>query len=337
MAMSVLTAGRRRRRRWPAVVAVALIGAAGVVALVAWRLAVGDRSAPPAASERAPPPPRTAERRKRPPPLVSGTPLLRHSFRPRLGARTAILVDERTGRVLWAYRPHLRVPVASTTKIMTALLALERLSLRRRVTITPDVPRVALLREGLRAGERVPVWKLLHGLLVYSGNDDALALARAVSGSRPAFVALMNERARQLGLRRTHFSSPSGVVDRDNLSTARDLAALTRVARRDRRFRGIVRTRVARIAWPAPTYGKVYVNKNRLLGSYRGADGVKTGWTTKAGHCLVASAHRRGIRLVAVVLGSPDAFRDARRLLNLGFRRFPPAARLRAGARPPSG
>ena len=130
----------------------------------------------------------------------------------------------------------------------------------------------------------------------------------------------MNQRARELRLRDTRYSTPSGVVDRRNRSSAWDLAALTRVALRDARFRRIVRTRVARIPWRAPTYGKVYVNKNALLGSFRGADGVKTGWTTVARHCLVASAHRRGLRLVAVVLGSDDAFRDARRLLRFGFR-----------------
>jgi serine-type D-Ala-D-Ala carboxypeptidase (penicillin-binding protein 5/6) len=179
---------------------------------------------------------------------------------------------------------------------------------------------VPLVREGLRAGERVPVWKLLDGLLVFSGNDDALALAQAVAGSRWRFVRLMNERARELGLRDTRYSTPSGVIDRGNRSSAWDLAALTRVARREPRFRAIVRTRVVRVRWPAPTFAKVYVNKNALLGTFRGADGVKTGWTTIARHCLVASAHRDGVRLLAVVLGSEDAFRDARRVLTFGFR-----------------
>jgi D-alanyl-D-alanine carboxypeptidase len=131
----------------------------------------------------------------------------------------------------------------------------------------------------------------------------------------------MNDKARALGLRDTYFTSVSGVVDKGNYSSAWDLAALTRYALRDRRFRATVATRIARVKWSAPTFGKVYVNKNRLLGTYRGADGVKTGWTTLAGHCLVASAHRGGRSLVAVLLHSTDPYRDARRLLNFGFSR----------------
>jgi D-alanyl-D-alanine carboxypeptidase (penicillin-binding protein 5/6) len=253
-------------------------------------------------------------------PLLHGRPTLSHRFTPPLGGKAAILVNERTGQVLWWRYPHRRLPIASTTKIMTGLLAIERLNLRRPVTIARTVPRAAPIREGLRVGERVPAWKLLDGLLVYSGNDSALALALGISGTRPGFLALMNERARELGLRQTHFTTPSGVVDRGNYSTPWDMAALARYARKQPRFRAVVRTRVARVRWAAPTFAKVYVNKNRLLGAYPGADGVKTGWTTKAQHCLVASAHRGRKRLLAVVLGSPDAFSDARRLLNLGFR-----------------
>ena len=129
----------------------------------------------------------------------------------------------------------------------------------------------------------------------------------------------MNLEAKRLGLRDTHFAGPSGVIDRDNYSTAWDLAALTRVALRDARFREIVRTRRIRVRWSPPTFAKDYVNKNRLLGTYRGADGVKTGWTTLAGHCLVASAERGSRQLIAVVLHSPDPYGDARRLLNFGF------------------
>jgi D-alanyl-D-alanine carboxypeptidase len=240
-------------------------------------------------------------------------------FTPPLTARSAILVDARTGRVLWALRPHLRRPVASTTKIMTALVALRRLAPGDVVTVPRTVLRVPLVKEGLRPQERVRAWKLFYGLLLYSGNDDALALAVASAGSRANFVALMNQEAHRLGLLETHFAGPSGVIDRDNYSSAWDLAALTRVALRDARLRSIVGTRSIRVAWSPPTFAKQYVNKNLLLGTYRGADGVKTGWTTLAGHCLVASAHRGRMRLIAVVLGARDQYRDARRLLNYGF------------------
>ena len=203
---------------------------------------------------------------------------------------------------------------------MTALLAIERLRPHQVVTVAPAAARAAPIREGLRPRERVKVWKLLYGLMLYSGNDDALALAVASAGRRERFLDLMNARARELGLRNTHFTTPSGVIDRQNYSTAWDLAALTRFALREPLFRKIVRTRIKHVRWAAPTHSKIYVNKNSLLGSYRGANGVKTGWTTLAGQCLVASATRRGVRLIAVVLGSPDAGREARRLLDLGFR-----------------
>jgi D-alanyl-D-alanine carboxypeptidase len=254
-----------------------------------------------------------------PQPLLVAAPGPRKQFTPRLTARAAILVDAGTGRVLWALRPHQKRRIASTTKIMTAVVALPRLARGDVVTVPRTVMRVPLVKEGLRPQERVRAWKLFYGLLLYSGNDDALALAVAAAGSRANFVALMNQEADQLGLRDTHFAGPSGVVDRDNYSSAWDLAALTRVALRDPRFREIVRTRSIRVGWAPPTFAKEYVNKNRLLGSYRGADGVKTGWTTLAGHCLVASAHRGRTRLIAVLLHAVDPYRDARRLLDYGF------------------
>ncbi len=212
------------------------------------------------------------------------------------------------------------LPVASTTKIMTALLVLQRLPLESTIRIGWTVPRVPLVREGLRSGERVPAWKLLYGLLLYSGNDDALALAIATSGNRGAFIGLMNREAARLGLHDSHFTSPSGVIDDGNYSSAWDLAALGRYAMRDPRFRTIVRTRRKEVTWAAPTNAKLYLNKNRLLTLYPGAIGIKTGWTTRAGPCLVAAARRRGTTLIAVVLRSRHAYQDAARLLNLGFR-----------------
>src|SRR5919204_565560 len=152
-------------------------------------------------------------------------------------------------------------------------------------------------------------------------DQDGRAGEAATAGSRPRFVKLMNEKARALGLNDSHFTSVSGVVDQGNYSSAWDLAALTRYALRDPRFRKTVATKIAHVRWSAPTFAKVYVNKNQLLRTYRGADGVKTGWTTLAGHCLVASAHRNGHKLIAVLLHSADPYRDARRLLNFGFSR----------------
>ena len=249
--------------------------------------------------------------------LLAGPPVSRRRLK--IAARAAIVVDARSGRVLWARRAHERHAVASTTKIMTALLALRRLRPQDVVTVPAEAPRVPLVREGLRKGERVRAWKLFYALLLYSGNDDALTLAVAAGGSKHNFIRQMNDEANRLRLKDTHFASTSGVIDKQNYSSAWDLAALTRVAMRNSRFRAIVRRKRIAVRWARPTFAKVYLNKNLLLSLYPGATGVKTGYTHHAGPCLVASATRHGISLIAVVLDSPNEYRDAARLLDLGF------------------
>jgi D-alanyl-D-alanine carboxypeptidase (penicillin-binding protein 5/6) len=318
--MSVLQGGRRRRRGRGLVLALAALVVVSA-ALVAWQ---AWPSAGPSVQPAAAKPPAANSPAATAPPVHPPSPALLVVRRPlarglSITARAGILVDRRTGTVLWAKRPHLRLPIASTTKIMTAVVALERLPPRKVVVVDPSVPRVQPFKEGLRAGEHVPAWKLFYGLLLFSGNDDALALAIAAGGTRAHFVGLMNEKARALGLRDSHFRGPSGLIDRDNYSTAWDLAALSRYAMWNKRFRKVVGTREKHVTWARPTYAKIYLNHNHLLGTYPGADGVKTGWTTRAQHCLVASAHRRGVQLIAVVLGSADPYGDAKKLLNYGF------------------
>ena len=255
---------------------------------------------------------------KQPPRLLYGTPLLAGAH-VRVRAPAAILVDAGTGRVLWAQRPHERRKIASLTKIMTATLALRAVPWRSTVTVARSVTRVPLVREGLRTGEHVKAWKLFYALLLYSGNDDANQLAISTAGSVHAFLRRMNAEARRLGLRDTHYTSPSGIRDRGNYSTPWDIAALTRYAFRSPRFDRLVRTKLIHVRWAAPTNSKIYVNNNFLLREYTGANGVKTGYTHESGWCLAASATRHGRRLIAVVLDSPDMYADARRLLNLGF------------------
>jgi D-alanyl-D-alanine carboxypeptidase (penicillin-binding protein 5/6) len=239
---------------------------------------------------------------------------------PTIKAPAAIVIDAGTGRVIWAKRKHLRRPIASTTKIMTALVAMEHLRPNEIVVVTRKAARVPY-GEGLKAGERVPVWKLYYGLLLASANDTAVALAEAAGGTRERFIGLMNKKARALGLHHTHYRSASGLIDEGNYSTVYDLALLTRHALRNRRFNAIVGTKERRVWWRPPTHAKLYENHNKLLWRYRGADGVKTGWTRAAGPCLVASATRHGIRLITVVLDSPDHYRDTIHLLDYGFRR----------------
>jgi D-alanyl-D-alanine carboxypeptidase (penicillin-binding protein 5/6) len=306
------------RRLLPVVAVAILAGAAGAWAgsrqhsQPAVRLAA---AAGPAVSAIGPTAEKTVHRER----LLSAGDTVAHTFAPPLLAQAAILVDETNGRVIWELHAHERRHIASTTKIMTALLALKKLAPNDIVTVDKSVPRVPLVREGLRTGEHVPAWKLFYAMLLYSGNDDALALAIAAGGTKWHFVHQMNVEAHILGLNDTHFVSPSGVVDVGNYSSAWDLAALTRVAMRNLRFRHIVKTRIEHVKWTAPTFAKVYVNNNRLLGTYPGANGVKTGYTHKAGPCLVASATRGGRSLIAVILDSPDMYTDAKRLLNFGF------------------
>lgn len=251
--------------------------------------------------------------------LLSGASTVPHAFSPPLSASAAIVVDAGTGRVIWAHNAHAKRRIASLTKIMTALLALRKLAPKDVVTVDKSVPRVPLVREGLRAGERVQAWKLFYSMLLYSGNDDALALAIAAGGDKWTFVREMNDEAHRLGLRDTHFISPSGVVDRDNYSSAWDVAALSRVALRNERFRTIVRRKVIHVGWSAPTYSKIYVNNNLMLRSYPGANGIKTGYTHRSGDCLAVSATRRGHTLIAVLLNDPNMYVDGTRLLDFGF------------------
>jgi serine-type D-Ala-D-Ala carboxypeptidase (penicillin-binding protein 5/6) len=309
---------RRRRRRivWRRLLPVIVLGLGALAA----GIYVGSRAGGAATDATAP---RVAPETKArvtvaPAALVEGPALVRTPV-PGLTAPAAAVIDADSGRLVWSRRAHERRQVASTTKIMTALLALRKLRPHDIVQVDKSVPRVPLVREGLRTGEQVETWKLMYALLLYSGNDSALALAIAAGGTRGSFVAEMNDEARRLGLRDTHFRSPSGVVDADNYSTAWDLAALTRVAMRNARFHAIVRTQRKQVLWSAPTNSKIYLNKNLLLRSYPGANGVKTGYTTKSGHCLVASARRQGRSLIAVVLGSRDPYSDATKLLDLGF------------------
>ena len=253
-----------------------------------------------------------------PPRLLHGTPLLAGDH-VRVRAPAAILVDAGTGRVLWAERPHDRREIASLTKIMTATLALREVPWQSTITVAHSATEVPLVREGLRTAEHVKAWKLFYSLLLYSGNDDANQLAISSAGSERAFLRQMNTKARRLGLRGTHFTSPSGVRDRGNYSTPWDLAALTRYAFRNPRFNRLVRTKRIQVRWSVPTNSKIYLNNNYLLREYAGANGVKTGYTHASGWCLVASATRHGRRLIAVVLDSPNMYADGRRLLNLRF------------------
>jgi D-alanyl-D-alanine carboxypeptidase len=237
---------------------------------------------------------------------------------PRVLARAAILADEATGQVLFERNPRSPRAMASTTKVMTALLALERLDERRVVVIGARPPRIGEESLRLRQGERLTVRQLLLGLLVKSANDAGVALAEAVDGSEGPFVRRMNRRAAALRLATTHYVTPYGLDRPGHQTSARDLARLWEVAMRRADFRAIVRTSKARLPG-GPLSLRRFVTSNQLLGAYRWTVGGKTGFTNRAGRCLVASASRGGRRLVAVALGSPNAFADVRAMFEYGF------------------
>jgi D-alanyl-D-alanine carboxypeptidase (penicillin-binding protein 5/6) len=243
---------------------------------------------------------------------------------PEIRAGAAVLVDLDTGQVLHALDATQERPIASLTKIMTAYLVMTRTRPNEVVTVGESAASgrvVGISNLGLRAGEEIRVDELLYALMLQSANDVAVALAEHVGGSVERFVEMMNRTAAELGMSRTTFASPNGLDD-SGYSTARDLARLTRAAYRIPGFAGIVATRVHAV--PAPTREpRVVQNRNALLWLYPGAIGVKTGFTSAAGFCVVATAHRDDERLLAVVLGEPgEPFSDAAALLDFGFAAF---------------
>lgn len=231
---------------------------------------------------------------------------------PDLDAGAGLLLDVTTKALLYGKNHEKRLAPASTTKMMTALIALQRGNLADEITIeaadltTPSYG-------GLEAGETMTLEKLLHVLLLPSDNAAALVIARYVAGSEAAFVALMNQQAAEWGLKNTHFANPHGLDDPDHYSTAMDLAQIALHAMENPAFARIAGTREYRIG------DRVLHNTNELLGTYDGAEGVKTGTTDEAGQCLVSLVDRPTGRVLCIVMGSQDRYRDARQLLDFYY------------------
>jgi D-alanyl-D-alanine carboxypeptidase (penicillin-binding protein 5/6) len=237
------------------------------------------------------------------------------------GLRSGILFDVRSGKVLWEHDPARPLPIASLTKMMTALVVMAHAKPTDKVLIT----RAAIDFSGsgvglLPNGKRVPIVPLLYGLLLPSGNDAAIALAQHVAGTEARFTAMMNDTARSMGLRCSHFTTVSGIVDRGNHSCADDLAVIAHAMLEQPLLARIVATRSAIL--PFPIKGRklfLYNNNPLLLSRYPGADGVKTGYTVAAGVCLVASARRARHRYGVVLLHSVNPAAQAEQLFNKAF------------------
>lgn len=238
---------------------------------------------------------------------------------PQVSAKAAVLLNAATGGVVLEYNGYARLPMASTTKIMTALLLAEQPDLSKAIVTTAEMVTVEGSSMGLKVGDTVTLHDLLYGMLLASGNDAANTTAIALAGSVEAFAARMNEKAAALGLRDTHFVTPSGLDDAAHYTTAYDLARLAMAAMENPVFAQAAGAKSASLCYGNPPYDRTLTNHNKLLSLYEGCIGVKTGFTKKSGRCLVSAAQRDGVRLIAVTLNDPDDWSDHQNLLDYGF------------------
>lgn len=237
---------------------------------------------------------------------------------PAITAHAAILFENTTGTVLYGKNEHVRRSPASLTKIMTALLAFESGRMDDTVTISRRAAGLGGSSLYLKEGQQIPLRELMYGMLLRSGNDAAVAVAEHIAGSVSAFVGMMNQRADELGATNTRFANPHGLDAHNHYSTAFDLTMLSRTALWHKDFAEIVGT----VDHTYEEKGITWRNTNRLLWSYTGAEGIKTGTTGQAGNCLAAAASREGMQLITVVLGSANRWRDTTTLLDYAFDNF---------------
>lgn len=250
-----------------------------------------------------------------PAPAVSG------AEEPAVTAKGAVLMEAGAGRILWSRNGEERLPMASTTKIMTALLTLEQPGLDEMFTVNAQAIRVEGTSMGLTEGSQATLRTLAAGMLLASGNDAANAAAVRVAGTQADFVMMMNRRAAQLGMKDTNFETPSGLDGQSHYSTAADMALLARAALENPDFRSLCSQTSLKLCYGNPPYDRWLANHNRLLKEYPGCIGLKTGFTKKAGRCLVSAAEREGVTLICVTLSDPNDWRDHTALLDWGFSR----------------
>lgn len=252
--------------------------------------------------------------------LLAPAPLAR-AQQPSVSAQSAVLISADDGSVLYEHNAHEPLAMASTTKIMTALLALEEAERAGDpiIDITQEMVMVEGSSMGLQAGNRLSMTNLVSGMLLASGNDAANAAALYLAGSQEAFAQQMNARAAEIGMESTHFVTPSGLDDEEHYSTAYDMALLAQEALRCPEFARIAGSAALQVEFVEPAQKVSYSNHNKLLRMYEGCVGVKTGFTKKAGRCLVSAAQREGTTLIAVTLNAPDDWDDHMAMLDYGF------------------
>ncbi len=234
-------------------------------------------------------------------------------------AKGAALINAQTGEVIYEKNARQRLPMASTTKIMTSLLLCEMGDMNREITVTGEMVRVEGTSMGLLAGDKVTFHDLLYGMLLASGNDAANVTAYALGGTVDGFVKLMNQKAASLGLKDTHFETPSGLDGDEHYTTAYDLAQLAGYAMENPMFYEAASSKSAVLCYGNPPYKRTLTNHNKLLKTFEGAVGVKTGFTKKSGRCLVSCAERDGKRVIAVTLNDGNDWADHTAMLNYGL------------------
>jgi D-alanyl-D-alanine carboxypeptidase (penicillin-binding protein 5/6) len=238
-------------------------------------------------------------------------------------AQTAALIDVTSGVILYSKLGDKPMRIASLTKVMTAIVAIEQGDLSDSVKVSKR----AAGKEGsslyLKLGEQMSLHAMLYGLMLRSGNDAATAIAEHIGGTEEGFTYLMNQKAEMLGMYHSHFMNPHGLDMKDHYSTANDMALLTAYALRNPIFQEIVKTKLKKVPNPNEAWNYIWSNKNKMLSLFPGADGVKTGYTKLALRCLISSATRDGQQLAVVTLNDSDDWADHSRLLDYGFKHFP--------------
>lgn len=248
-----------------------------------------------------------------------------HAVPADISAESAVLINADTGEIIYEKNADEQRAIASTTKIMTALLTLEAGQPDKRFTADSMAIKVEGTSMGLKEGDIVTRRALCYGMLLPSGNDAANAAAINISGSYTAFADKMNAKAQEIGMKNTHFVTPSGLDADGHYSTASDMAILTRYALKNEDFSKICGLSSASLEYGNPPYKRTLYNSNKLLSLYDGCIGVKTGFTDKARRCLVSAAERDGVTLIAVTLSAPDDWNDHKKMLDYGFTKLHPA------------
>ncbi len=236
-----------------------------------------------------------------------------------VSAQSAVLMCANNGEVLFAKNEHKQLSMASTTKIMTSLIALEAAIPETEITVTKEMISVEGTSMGLLEGDSVSLRELVYGMLLQSGNDAANTVAYVIGGSPEGFAKLMNKRATEIGMKNTNFVTASGLHDEGHYSTAYDMALLACESIGNPEFAAICSQKSARLTYGNPPYARTLTNHNRLLWKYADTIGIKTGFTKKSGRCLVSAAERNGVVLVAVTLNAPSDWNDHISMFEYGF------------------